>query len=404
MAGSRAGDLAKELVTVTAAVQYPEGDLLKARRHLSAEEAERLRRIEAHVQEELRKPSLEAWNEERFLAEALPPLAELGLGGLEIDGSSRLFTGLAHAAVAQADVSMSAVLGIHNELIVGLIHAFGSAEQKDAWLGRLSRFEALGAFCLTEPDHGSDIARGLATTARRDGDGWVITGTKRWIGMATVADIALVWARDVADDAIRCFLVETSSPGYHAEKIRHKMGLRVMPNADVLLDEVRVPGSAALPGARSFADTNLLLRSSRAWVGWQAVGLQRAVLDVVRGYVTQREQFGRPLASFQLIQQAIAEISGNLAVCQALMLQVAELQEAGELEMMHAALAKSTTTRLARASAALGREALGGNGITTDYEVAKLMGDAEAIYTYEGSYGINSLIVGRALTGVSAFV
>ncbi|GAA3075252.1 acyl-CoA dehydrogenase family protein [Actinocorallia glomerata] len=389
---------------MTVAVQYPEGDLLKTRRHLSAEEDERLRHIEAFVQERLRKPSLEAWNEERFLAEALPSLADLGLGGLEIDGTSRLFKGLAHAAVAQADVSMSAVLGIHNELIVGLIHAYGSAEQKEAWLGRLSRFEALGAFCLTEPDHGSDIAGGLATTARREGDSWVINGTKRWIGMATIADIALIWARDVADDAIKCFLVETNTPGYHAEMIRHKMGLRGIPNADVVLEDLRVPAEAKLPGARSFADTNVLLCSSRAWVGWQAVGLQHAVLDVVRTYVTDREQFGRPLASFQLIQQAIAEISGNLTATQALMTQITALQQEGQLEMVHAAAAKATATRLARASAALGREALGGNGVTTDYEVAKLMGDAEAIYTYEGSYGINSLIVGRALTGVSAFV
>ncbi|MFD5823491.1 acyl-CoA dehydrogenase family protein [Nesterenkonia xinjiangensis] len=391
-------------MTVAAAPQYPDGDLLEVRRRLPAEEEERLQEIEAYAQANLRAPSIDAWNEERFLTQALPAMADLGLAGLEVDGSSRLFKGLAHAAVAQADVSMSAVMGIHNELIVGLIHAFGSAAQRDTWLARLTRFETLGAFCLTEPDHGSDIAGGLATTARRDGDSWVLNGTKRWIGMATIADVALVWARDVDDDAIKCFLVETNTPGYHAEIIRHKMGLRGIPNADVVLEDLRVPAEALLPGARSFADTNVLLRSSRAWVGWQAVGLQHAVLDVVRDYVAGRDQFGRPLASFQLIQQAIAEITGNLTSSTALMVQVTELQQAGRLEMVHAATVKSTTTRLARASAAIGREALGGNGLTSEYEASKLMGDAEAIYTYEGSYGINSLIVGRAMTGVSAFV
>ncbi|GAB3186612.1 acyl-CoA dehydrogenase family protein [Nesterenkonia suensis] len=389
---------------MTAASQYPDGDLLEIRRHLSAQEQARLEQIEAFAQTTLRRSSIDAWNEERFFAEMLPAMAELGLAGLETDGSSRLFTGLTHATVARADVSLSAVMGIHNELIVGLIHTFGSAEQQQRWLPRLTCFEALGAFCLTEPDHGSDIAGGLATTARRDGDSWVLNGSKRWIGMATVADIALVWARDVADGQIKCFLVETNTPGYHAEMIRHKMGLRGIPNADVVLEDVRVPAESLLPGARSFSDTNVLLCSSRAWVGWQAVGLQHAVLDVVRDYVTDREQFGRPLASFQLIQQGLSEITGNLAVCTALMVQMTELQHQGRLEMVQAATAKATTTRLARASAALGREMLGGNGLTSEYEAAKLMGDAEAIYTYEGSYGINSLIVGRALTGVSAFV
>lgn len=377
-------------------------DLMDLARHLGEAERDRLAQIEDYAQRNIRRQCLAPWEEGRLPLELLAGLGEIGLGELHLDGSSPLFRGLAHTALARADVSISAVVGIHNELIVGMIDALGSPRQRERWLPDLRRLRSFGAFCLTEPDHGSDVAGGLATTATLRGSQWHIQGSKRWIGMGTVADVALVWARDVADGQVKGFLVPTSSPGYRARKINNKTGLRIMPNADIELD-LTVPEDAMLPGATSFAATNQGLRSSRAWVGWQAVGAQQALLDIARTYASQRDQFGSPLASFQLIQVALAKVAGNLAVSTSFMVELTRLQADRELTMMHASLGKATLTRLARESAAAAREILGGNGILSDHEVAKVAGDIEAIYTYEGSQGINLLIAGRELTGVSAF-
>jgi glutaryl-CoA dehydrogenase len=378
-------------------------DLLGVTDLLAEHERDRLTTLHELLQARVRRQSIAYWNRGEFAADLLPVLAEAGLGGLQLEPTSALLRGLAHAEVARADLSLSTVVGVHNELVVGLIEALGSPEQRRALLPRLATMELLGAFALTEPEHGSDVAGGLATTARRDGPEWVLDGTKRWIGLATVADFAVVWARDVADAQVKGFLVETDRPGFRAELISNKIGLRIMPNADVTLDGVRVPERNHLPGAVGFGAVNAVLRHSRAWVGWQAVGLQLAALDVARAYALDRRQFGRPLAGFQLVQHSLARMAGNAASSLALMVQVARLQDAGSLEMAHAALVKATCTGHARETVALGRSLLGGNGMTTDYEMAKLFGDAEAMYTYEGTQEVNQLIVGRALTGVSAF-
>ena len=383
---------------------HPDGVLLDVRSLLNGEERASYDSIRKHLQSDVRRQSIDYWNREDFAFDLLPGLADLGLGELELTDTTWLYRGLVYAETARADVSLSALVGIHNELIVGMINQLGSEEQRRTWLPRLRRFEAIGAFALTEPDHGSDIAGGIQTTATRDGDEWVIRGSKRWIGAGTIADFALVWARDTEDHQFKAFIVETDRPGYTATKIRNKIGLRIMQNADIELDDVRVPAENHLPLAEDFASVNEMLRNSRVWVGWQAYGLQMAALDVARAYATEREQFSRPLAKFQLIQQAIAEIAGNAHATLGLMMQVAREQEAGTLQMMHAALGKSTGTRLTRESVAKARALLGGNGVTSDYEAGKLFCDAEILYTYEGTYEINSLIVGRAITGVSAFV
>ncbi|MEJ1179530.1 MULTISPECIES: acyl-CoA dehydrogenase family protein [unclassified Pseudarthrobacter] len=367
-------------------------------------EKERYLEIREFLQGSVRQASIEYWNREEFPFGLLAEMGKRGLGGLQTDGSSKLFKGLMYVEVARADVSLSALVGIHNELIVGMIHELGSEEQKDRWLPGLTSFSQLGAFALTEPDHGSDIAGGLATSARLEGDEWVINGAKRWIGAGTIADFALVWARDDADGQIKGFIVETDRPGYSATKISNKIGLRIMQNADIVLENVHIPQSNLLPGATDFSKANDLLRDSRAWVGWQGAGIQLATFDVARSYSLVRKQFGKELARFQLIQQQLAEILGNASAALALMAQLARIQEDGKLEMVQAAMAKSTCTRLARASVAMGRSILGGNGISTDFEMGKLFGDAEILYTYEGSYEINSLIVGRGVTGMSAFV
>lgn len=379
-------------------------DLLGIEAQLTLSERTRLEQVRSLLQDQIRQQSIEYWNKEAFPADLLRLLADSGLGRMQLDGYSPLLSGLLHAEIARADISLSAVVGIHNELIVGMIDALGTAEQRKTWLSRLGSFQALGAFALTEPEHGSDIAGGLTTTVRRDGDEYVVNGMKRWIGMGTIADFALVWARDERTGEIGAYLVESHRPGYRASKIENKIGLRIMPNADIEFDQVRIPVTNKLPGATGFNAANDLLMRSRAWVGWQAVGALMATSDITRAYAQSREQFGKPLASFQLIQQSLAEIAGHQAACTAMMKQIAAKQERGDLTMADAALVKSTATRLARDSAAQGRALLGGNGVISDGEMAKVFCDLEILYTYEGTYEINSLIVGRALTGIGAFV
>jgi glutaryl-CoA dehydrogenase len=382
---------------------FPDADLMYVVDLLAPPERDRYFGIREFLQSSVRQPSIEYWNREEFPFGLLADMGKHGLGALQLDGSSTLFKGLMYVELARADVSLSALAGIHNELILGMVSELGSEEQKARWLPGLKSFSQLGAFALTEPGHGSDIAGGLETSARLDGGEWVLNGAKRWIGAATIADFALVWARDVADGDIKGFIVETDRPGYTATKIWNKIGLRIMQNADIVLADVRIPAANLLPGATSFSKANELLRDSRAWVGWQGAGIQLAAFDVARAYALSRRQFGRELAGFQLVQQQLADMLGNASASLALMAQLARVQQEGKLDMVQAAVAKATVTRLARASVAMGRSLLGGNGISSDYEMGKLFGDAEILYTYEGSYEINSLIVGRAITGKSAF-
>ncbi|WP_047241007.1 acyl-CoA dehydrogenase family protein [Corynebacterium epidermidicanis] len=385
-------------------VAFPHADILQVADQLPEAESRRLTEIHEFLQTEIKPAVGEYWDREEFPFDLLPKMAAQGLGELEFVSDSRLFKGLVYAEVTRADVSLSALVGIHNELIVDFINEMGSQAQKDHWLPGLRQFEKIGCFALTEPDHGSDIAGGLATTAKLTDKGWIINGEKRWIGGGTFCDFALVFARDVADNEIKGFIVEMDRPGASASKISRKMGLRIMQNADMRFDNVLIPEENLLPGAASFKATNILLRNSRAWVGWQGAGIQLGIFDAARKYVLEREQFGKPIAKFQLVQEPLVRILGNATASLGMMTQVARIQQVGQMDMVHAALAKATTTRLARESAALGRQVAGGNGILTDHDLSKFMADAEIIFTYEGTYDINSLIVGRAVTGVSAFV
>lgn len=310
----------------------PHADFLPVQNPLPPDERVRLGVIRDFLQTQIRPVVSDYWNQEKFPAHLLPELAAHGLGDLELSGGSRLFTGWS-MPLARADVSLSALVGIHNELVVGLINALGSAEQKARWLPPLRNFQALGTFALTEPEHGSDVAGGLATTATRDGNDWVINGAKRWIGVGTIADIAIVWARDVADGQVKGFLVETDRAGFSASRIKNKTGLRIMPNADIVLDGVRIPAANALPGAQSFAAANPMLRNSRAWVGWQAAGVQMAIFDVAWDYVLSRHQFGKQLASFQLVQEPLSRILGQTTASLGLMVQIARLQEERTFDM-----------------------------------------------------------------------
>ncbi|WKD60292.1 Acyl-CoA dehydrogenase [Corynebacterium ciconiae DSM 44920] len=387
-----------------AKAHVPDADILGVASMLSEPERARLAQLHDVLQTRVRPVVGEYWDREELPFELLPLLAEHGLGELEFSGASRLFRGLAYAEVTRADVSLSALVGIHNELVVDLINQLGSEEQKSTWLPGLRRFDKVGCFALTEPEHGSDIAGGLALSAERTASGWVLNGAKRWIGGATFADFAIVFARDVADGQVKGFVVELDQPGIKRTKIARKMGLRIMQNADLVFTDVEVPEGALIPGAESFAATNEMLRNSRAWVGWQAAGIQLAMFDRAREIALKREQFGKPIAAFQLVQEQLTRILGNATATLSMMASIARLQEEGGFDMPHAALVKATGTRLARESAQLARAIGGGNGILTEHEVSKLLGDAEILYTYEGTYEINSLIVGRAVTGISAFV
>ncbi|MGO4433640.1 acyl-CoA dehydrogenase family protein, partial [Paenarthrobacter sp. RAF9] len=305
---------------------------------------------------------------------------------------------------------------LFHDLFVESLYDFGSDAQQDRYLDDASNLRTTGAFALTEPDHGSDVAGGMQTTARKvqrpESDGgtyWVINGAKRWIGNGTFCDYMLVWAKDEADGSVLAFIVDASLPGITRSRIENKIALRTVQNADIVLRDVHVAEADRFAGISSFADTNHLLRGSRIMVAWQAVGQQLAAFDVARQYAVERLQFGKPLAKFQLIQQHLVDMLGNAVASMGMMVRIAQLQEGistdahgirhGGADMAQVALAKAYCSARMRETVALGRSILGGNGIVTDYRMAKIFADAEAIYTYEGSYEINSLIVGRAVTG-----
>jgi len=381
---------------------YPTADLLFVTDLLSAQEQERLATARAFFQAEVRPIAVDYWNRAEFPFELLPKLAAQNLSGIGSGSTSHLLTGLLQLELTRADTSISTFFGVHHELFAASIEQLGSEEQRARLLPDLLALTKVGAFALTEPQHGSDISREMETTATLDGDDWVLNGQKRWIGNAAMADYVLVWARDTADRQIKGFIVEKERAGFSTTTIENKIAVRIVQNANIRLDNVRVPVGNRLPGTNSFRDTNVLLRNSRVWVSWQAVGQQFAAFDVARAYALDRHQFGRPIASFQLIQEQLARMIGNATLCLTLMVQMARLQETDRLTMDQAALAKSTCTARMRETVALGRGILGGNGISTDYEMAKIFADAEAIYSYEGSYEINALLVGRAVTGISA--
>jgi len=379
---------------------------------LSDRERLKLAQLREFLSAEVEPHAVDWWNRGRFPVELLPGLAGLELSTPVQQGYSHLFAGLVIAEMTRADTSIATFFMVHHDLFVQALYEFGSAEQKARLLEDALALRITGAFALTEPEHGSDVAGGMATTARREGGDWILNGAKRWIGNGTFCDYMLVWARDEDTNQVRGFIVDSKLEGFRAERIGNKISLRTVQNADIILDNVRVAEADRFAGISSFDDTKHLLRGSRIMVGWQAVGQQLAAYEVARRYALEREQFGRPIAGFQLIQDQLVRMLGNATASLGLLARVAQLQEEGHTgprgtrhsgaDMAQAALAKSYTSARMRETVSLGRSILGGNGIVTDYLMAKIFSDAEAIYTYEGSYEINSLIVGRAVTGISA--
>jgi glutaryl-CoA dehydrogenase len=349
------------------------------------------------------------WLKGEFPYEIIPRLAELNICGVTYEGYgcphlSFLMEGIVAMEMARIDSSIATFFGVQSGLAMGSIYLLGSEEQKQEWMPRLQRLQAIGAFGLTEPEVGSGASGGLTTTARRQGDQWILNGQKKWIGNATFADVIIIWARDLEDGQVKGFLVRKGQPGLDVEKMEDKMALRIVQNGLITLRDCAVAESDRLPNARSFKDTSRVLRMTRAGVAWEAVGCARGAYESALAYTRTRYQFGKPIAAFQLIQNHLVEMLSNLTAMQTMVFRLSQLQDEDKLTDEHASLAKVFCTLRTRDIVGRAREVMGGNGILLQYDVARFVADAEAIYSYEGTKEINSLIVGRAITGFSAFV
>jgi glutaryl-CoA dehydrogenase len=347
------------------------------------------------------------WERAEFPFELIAPLAELGIvGGIAAGhgcpGLTRRESGIVARELARADGSVNTFFGVHSGLAMGAISLLGSEAQKQRWLPPMARLETIGAFALTEPDHGSDSVA-LETSARRDGDTWVLDGAKRWIGNASIADVVVVWARDDEGD-VGGFLVERGTPGFDPSTvIGGKIGKRAVLQAEITLSGVRVPASHRLEGARTFRDTSRVLAATRGGAAWECVGHAMAAMDAAVGYAAEREQFGRPIAAFQLVQGKLATMAAELTAMQLVCLRLAELQQSGEATGPMASLAKLHNVRKAKLVCSEARDILAGNGLLLENHVARHLTDMEIVDTYEGTDSVQSLILGRALTGISAF-
>jgi glutaryl-CoA dehydrogenase len=382
-------------------------DFFRIADQLTGEERDLWNRTRRFVDDEVLPVINGYWERAEFPRELVRRLGELGLVGDGIAGYgcpelSPIAVGLVHLELNRGDGSLGTFLGVQSGLAMQSIAMLGSEEQKQRWLPAMAAVEALGAFALTEPTHGSDSVS-LETSARREGDTWVIDGAKKWIGNGTVADVAVVWARDVADGQVKGFLVEKGTEGYDARRIDGKGSLRAVWQAEITLTGVRVPEANRLPGAKSFRDTARVLAGTRNAVAWGALGHATAAYEIAVQYCTERTQFGKPLVSFQITQDRLVKMLAEVCSMQLYCLRLGRLIEEGSLTDTIAAIAKMNNTRKARQVVAEARDLLGGNGILLDFHVMRHMADMEALHTYEGTETIQTLIVGRDITGVGAF-
>jgi glutaryl-CoA dehydrogenase len=391
------------------ALPEADGDFYLVAHTLSKEDNDIRLRVRAFMEQEIQPIINDYWERDEFPFEVLPKFKELGIAGLPIKGygcpgKSTTLMGFVMMEIARVDSSFSTFFGVHTGLAMGSINLCGSEEQKKKWLPEMCALKKVGSFGLTEPEVGSGVSQGLQTTAKRDGDTWILNGQKKWIGNATWGDVTIIWARDVADNQVKGFIVDNHLAGFQVEKIRHKMALRVVQNGLITLKDCRVDEANRLQNANSFRDTAKVLRESRAGVAWEAVGCATGAYEHALRYAQQRLQFGRPIASFQLVQDLLFRMLGNITSAQALCLRLSQLQDQGLLREEHASLAKGVCTVRMRETVAWARELLGANGIILDHHVGRFVADAEALYSYEGTREMNALIVGRAITGLSAFV
>lgn len=348
------------------------------------------------------------WDRAEFPRPVIDKLGPLGLVGGTISGygcpgMDPLSSGLVSMELSRGDGSLATFVGVQGGLAMASIALLGSAEQKQRWLPEMAALRKLGAFALTEPDHGSDSI-GLETSAQRSGDTWTINGRKKWIGNGSISDVTVVWARDTADGQVKGFLVDVAAvTGYEGVKIEGKGSLRSVWQAEITLTDVKVDEADRLPGARSFADCARVLTGTRQDCAWMALGLATAGYDAALAYAKERKQFGKPLAAFQIVQERLVKMLADITAMQLYCVQIAHLAASGRLEPTLAGLAKLHNTSKARTVLAAARDMLGGNGILLDRQVIKHMADIEAVHTFEGTETMQTLIVGRDITGLSAF-
>ncbi|HEY4615969.1 MAG TPA: acyl-CoA dehydrogenase family protein [Citricoccus sp.] len=354
------------------------------------------------------------WERAEFPYELLEPLAATGVVGGAITGHggpglSRLAAGLATAELSRGDGSMNTFLGVQANLSMGTINMLGSEEQKQRWLPDMAALRSIGAFALTEPRHGSDSVH-LDTTARRDGDTWVLNGAKRWIGNGSMAHLVIIFARDEADGQVKAFVMEREDPrhpenrpaGFDYQVIEGKVGKRAILQADLSFRDLRIPEANRLPGVESFRDVSRVLATTRGGASWEALGHALACFEAAVTYAEVREQFGRPVGSNQLVQNTLAQMLTELTAIQLLCFRMAELQEIGQWTGSMASIAKMHTATKARWIAQQARDLLAGNGLLLDFHVARHLTDMEVVHTYEGTEFIQSLLIGRKITGQNA--
>ena len=382
-------------------------DYFRIADQLTAQERDYLRRTRDFVDTEVLAVINGYWERAEIPWPLIKKMAGLGIVGDGIQGygcppMSPIAVGLVHMELNRGDGSLGTFLGVQAGLAMQSIAMLGSEAQKQRWLPGMAALELLGAFALTEPGHGSDSIA-LESSARREGDEWIINGRKKWIGNGTLADVVVLWARDAADGRVKGFLVEKGSPGYQARRIDGKGSLRSVWQAEITLADLRVPEANRLPEANSFKDAGRVLAGTRNSVAWAALGHATAAYEIAADYAARRVQFGKPLVSFQIVQDKLVKMLAEVCSMQLYCLRLGRLMEEGRLTDTIAALAKMNNTRKARQVIAEARDLLGGNGILLDHHVMRHMADMEAIYTYEGTETIQTLIVGRDITGVSAF-
>ncbi len=346
------------------------------------------------------------WERAEFPFELIPKIAALGIAGGSIQGygcpgMSVTAAGLVALELARGDASVCTFFGVHSGLAMTSLALLGSEEQKQRWLPAMARMEKIGAFGLTEPQHGSDVVA-LETRAHREGDEYVINGSKRWIGNASFADVTIIWARD-DEGNVGGFLVEKGTPGFETKIMTGKVAKRAVWQTDITLTDVRVPVGNRLALSHSFKDTSIVLTATRSGVAWEAIGHAIAAYEIALSYAQERKQFGQALVNIQIIQNKLSLMLADVTSMQLLCLRLSQLQAEGKMTGPMASLAKMNNARLACEVVADAREMLGGNGILLEYHIARHHADIEAVFTYEGTDTVQSLIVGREITGVQAF-
>ena len=386
-----------------------DGDFYRIADLLDAKERVVAQRVRDFMEAEVAPIIEDYWARDKFPFEIIPKIAALGIGGVGYEGygaagGSMLLNGFVAMELARIDSSIATFWGVHTGLSAGSIYLCGDEEQKQRWLPPMMRFEKIGSFGLTEPLVGSATAGGMMTTCRREGDTWVLNGEKKWIGNATFADINVIWARDEGSGQVKGFVVGKENPGFSVRKIESKMALRVVQNGWITLKDCRAPEADRLQRANNFKDTAKVLRMTRAGVAWFAVGCGRGAYEHALRYSTERSQFGRPIGGFQLVQDLLVRMLSNVTATECMVLRLGQLQSQGLMTDEHASLAKAFCTVKCRETVGYARELLGGNGILLDNHIGRFVADAEAIYSYEGTREMNTLIVGKAITGLSAFV